>query len=428
MFDDIIDLIFIGILIYLITLMPSISQAQTVAEPAYANMQRAVGGIIQQSTQSMGYVPNDPRTYSTLRAVGSTAAGAAAAAGTGILVSATAPAWATILAVAAVSGAVSYGVSVGIDALVRWTFGTGSSPITVTAASISTAEWTNPNFSSPPLARYYWSTIHLACRGTSTPFVDKWAYTNDDGFQAICRQMKGVSGLTADQYLANSGFANNPTNITATTANQTLIQAVAALSAAQKQQAISYEAMAMIVNHLWKQAAAQPGYAGVPYSVTNPVTSAQVEAWAQTNPQAYPTVQALVSPVTDVSTGFAPSTSISTTTPVSPATTTVAPTANNPSTQTQINLGSDPNILAPTLEVTPSAQMILAPLLNLLPDLKSYAVPGHAGACPKPAFEVFSRTITMDQHCIIFEQQRAAIYAAGLLAFTLMAMFIILSA
>jgi hypothetical protein len=428
MFEDICDLIVLGFVVYFITLLPSIAKAQTVADPAYANMQRAVGGIIQQSTQSMGYVPSDPRTYSTLRAVGSTAAGAAAAAGTGILVSATAPAWATILAAAAVSGAVSYGVSVGIDALVKWAFGTGSSPITVTATSTSTAEWTNPNFSSLPLARYYLSTLHLNCLGTSIPFVDKWAYTNDAGYQAICRQMKATSGLTSDQYLVNAGFVNNPTNITTTATNQTLIQSIAALSAAQKQQAVSYEAMAMIVNHLWKQAAAQPGYAGVPYSVTSPVTVAQVQAWAQANPQAYPTVQALVSAVTDVSTGFAPSTSITTATPVSPATTTVAPTANNPSTQTQINLGSEPNILAPTLEGIPTAQMILAPLLNLLPDLKSYTVPGHAGACPKPAFEVFSKTIIMDQHCTIFEQQRAAIYAAGLLAFTLMAMFIILSA
>jgi hypothetical protein len=213
------------------------------------------------------------------------------------------------------------------------------------------------------------------------------------------------------------------------TTTKTLTQAVTALTSAQKAAKVDYQTMATLVNHVWQQAAAQPGYDGLPYSVTQPVTAANVQAWAQANPSVYPTVEALTAPVANAQTDFAPSTSTSPTTSTNPATTPIAPTATQPSTQTsQVNLGPDPNIGPPTLESTPTAQMILAPLIGLFPDLKTYSVPGHSGACPKPVFEVFGTSITMDQHCTIFEGQRSALYAAGLLAFTLLALFIVLSA
>ncbi len=415
--------------------------AQSVSEPAYANMQRSVGGIIQSATQSMGYSPNDPRTYGTLRGVGQATAGAAAAAGTGILVAGSAPAWATILAIAAVSGSVSYGVGITLDATVKWAFGSGATPVTMTIPATSGSGPISPLgnplgcaspvqtqiynwcvkggerdpmcMSSPP---YTCQTIAM-CPGQANPTL------------AACGPGGSFSGAAqTQQALQTIGYTFAPATGTETQSNKTLVDAIASLTAAQKQQAVSYDAMALMINQMWQKASAQPGYAGVPYSVTSPVTAAQVQAYAQANPSAYPKVEALTSPVTSGATGFSPSTTTVTGTPVSPSISETPPTATNPSTQTQTNLGPDPNIGAPTLEATPTAQMIMAPLIALFPDLKAYNVPGHTGACPKPSFDVFGTSILMDQHCTIFEQQRAALYAAGLLAFTLIALFIVLSA
>lgn len=417
------------------------ASAQSVSEPAYANMQRAMGGIIQKATENMGYAATDPRTYGTLRGVGQTTAGAAAAAGTGILVAGSAPAWATILAVAAVGGAVSYGVGITMDAAVKWAFGTGSSPITITIpATAGTGPLVplgNPLGCSNPTQ----STIYNWCvkGGERDPLCMSTApYTcmtfnmcpGQNNPTLACAPGGTFTGAAQTQTVLQAiGYTFAPATGTETQSNKTLVDAISALTAAQKQQAVSYDAMALMINQMWKKAAAQPGYAGVPYSVTNPVTAAQVQTWQQANPSAYPTVEALVSPVTSGATGFSPSTTTATSTPVSPATSETAPTATNPSTQTsQINLGPDPNIGSPSLEGTPTAQMILAPLIALFPDLKAYNVPGHSGECPKPTFEVFGKSILMDQHCTLFEQQRAALYAAGLLAFTLVALFIVLSA
>lgn len=453
------------------------ASAQTVSEPAYANMQRAMGGIIQSATQTMGYAATDPRTYGTLRGVGQATAGVGAAVGTGLLVAGSAPAWASILAVAAVSGAVSYGVGITLDAAVKWAFGSGSTPITSTV--IASSPQTRPNVAAALVAgQPYWQgpggviagdyfsalSAVIDCNygvfcntSTASHSIAGCRYVNASfGVYYECdvsRTFNNGTVSTNSTYLsaATSSYITTPSPASCpagsyyrsnncfvssfgspsqtVTPSLTLAQAVAALTAAQKQQPVSYAAMALLINQMWKKAAAEPGYAGVPYSVTSPVTATQVQEWAQANSSSYPTVESLTSSVTSGATGFSPSTSTSTGTALNPATSETAPTATQPSTQpSQINLGPDPNIGSPTLEGTPTAQMILAPLVALFPDLKAYNVPGHSGACPKPTFFVFGTSIVMDQHCTIFEQQRAAMYAAGLLAFTLVALFIVLSA
>jgi hypothetical protein len=445
------------------------AHAQTAVDPAYANMQRAMGGIISDATASRGYNATDPRTYSTLRAIGVSAASGAATAGAGLLIAGTAPAWGTVLAVAAVGGAVSYGVSVGLDSAVKWAFGSNAStPITVTNSgglssggviAGSNCYQINGNYcSSTPqeavtqlvLATTVFTDITTM---NLTPTPPGTAYNNGQRYSAT------ISGHRSDQNPSNvysnystyyvnfapapitcpPGFVsvsgacvtsqlNKYTHQAGGTQVVNLTNAIAALTAAQKQQAVSYEAMALMINENWKKAAAQPGYAGVPYSVTSPVTAQQVQKWAQSNQSAYPTVNELTLPVSNSPTGFTPSTTTSPTTPVNPATSTTSPTSTNSSTQPETNLGPDPNITAPMLEPTPTAQMILSPLLSLMPDLKAYTVPGHTGACPTPTFDVFGKSILMNQHCTLFEQQRAALYTAGLLAFMLAAAFIVLSA
>ncbi|KVN37558.1 hypothetical protein WJ63_33290 [Burkholderia pyrrocinia] len=72
--------------------------------------------------------------------------------------------------------------------------------------------------------------------------------------------------------------------------------------------------------------------------------------------------------------------------------------------------------------------MILGPAMNMLPGFGSFQVPAHTGACPTATFSMFGHTYTMDQHCTLFEQNRAAISAAFALVFLLASVFIVLTA
>lgn len=401
--------------------------AQPVADPAYANMQRAMGGIIQSSTQSMGYVSTDPRTYGTLRSVGSYTAAAAAAAGTGLLVAGSAPAWATILAVAAVSGAVSYGVGVTIDSAVKWAFGPGQTPVTVTAPSTGGSDGTWRDSNPGSTDRYFVDSLNFWCTGesgSSTATINMTA-AGQRAFIARCRANPGES---ISESLVAVGFVFVPDSQPVEVKNQTLAEAVAALTESQKNQLLGYDAMALMVNEMWRKSAAEPGYDGVPYSMTNPVTSQQVQSWAEANPGAYPSVGSLSSPVPSGATGFSPSTSTSPSAAVNPAVLNNPPTSTNPSVQPQINIGPDPNILAPNLESTPTAQSILDPLLNLMPDLRQWSAPSHASECPRPTFDFFGETIRMDSMCEMAEQNRELIFNLMLAAFGLAAIMIVLAA
>ena len=482
--------------------------APTVADPAYANMQRAVGGVIQQTAVARGYSTTDPRTYSTLYSVGKVAVGAAAGAGVALLVGGTSPAWGTVLAVSAVGAGVSWLINLALDKSYSWAFKTSDpSAVTVTQNSspapssyydticfstgacgpdysninIPDFPYTNgdayiinpdgnngfykisnhPKFqcsypipvngSTPgPLASSYTSDPVKFCHTYNTRYImlcNPSTYPNNCLVCAVNRNSQGKFLFTkASQPFDSSGCLNkwvpenlpyfrgypllapDPLSTGPTTAQKTFADAVATAPASAKSQKVDYATMAMMVNKLWQQAAAQPGYQGIPYQVTAPITETEVKTWAEANPAAYPTVEALLAPVTDTATGFAPSTTTQTATAVDPATSTTSKTSTNPSTQAEVNLGPDPNITSPSLEVIPSATQILQPLISLFPDIKNYTVPGHSGECPKPVFNVFGKSLLMDQHCAIFEQNRAALTAACLLAFAVVALLIVLSA
>jgi hypothetical protein len=225
----------------------------------------------------------------------------------------------------------------------------------------------------------------------------------------------------------NTGVSTSSTDLTNTKVSQA--SAISSLSSAQLSKPVDYAAMATLVNSLWQKAAADPSYAGVPYSSTQPITASEVQAWAAANSGAYPSVRSLTATVVDTATDLAPSTSTSTDTQVAPAVSPTASSATNTGQQNPtLNLGPDPNIAPPTLETTPTASQILAPIIGLLPSLKNFTVPAHSGECPKPAFDAFGKHFVMDSHCAMFEQNRSALTGFMLLAFALVAIFIVLSA
>lgn len=181
-----------------------------------------------------------------------------------------------------------------------------------------------------------------------------------------------------------------------------------------------------MVNSLWSQAAQQPGYAGLPYPVNAPVTTAQASGVESALGTSAPTVGSVVSGAGSL-TG-AGSTPFATSVPAASNPASSVPVATDPGSGAQVNLGPDPGIGSPSLESTPTATQILAPVLGMLPGLRTYGVPAHSAQCPQPSVTVFGRTLTVTAQCTLAEQFRPQIYATFVMVFSLVALFIVLTA
>jgi hypothetical protein len=187
--------------------------------------------------------------------------------------------------------------------------------------------------------------------------------------------------------------------------------------------------IAALANQAWKQAAAQPGYDGLPYPQNAPITAAEVAPWAQANPDLWPSVRDFVQPNPPTQSNSQPwDLPGSPTAPVM----TQSPKPNqgttNPAADGQkVDLGADPAIGAPTLESIPTALQIADPILQLAPELRSFQASGQAGVCPKPTLELYG-THVLDAHCQLIESNKPALQAAMTFAWAAMALFIVLSA
>ena len=166
----------------------------------------------------------------------------------------------------------------------------------------------------------------------------------------------------------------------------------------------------------------EPGFDGVPFSHSRPITSQDVRAWMDANPGLTPTVADFVSP--------APSTSP--TAYVLPGTATSAtPQPTNPNaSEAPLNLGPDPVVGAPSLERPPTAQEILSPALNLMPGLKNMELQESDAPCPKPMLRLFETDIEFSAHCMLLEDYHLKGIIQGLMLFFwgLVAAIIVLSA
>lgn len=213
------------------------------------------------------------------------------------------------------------------------------------------------------------------------------------------------------------------------------------LSASSLKQPLDPMTLAQLANQTWQQAANQPGYQGLPYSVTQPISYSDVQPWVQANPASVPDVGDLFTPASDPGTSSVtidpavqPGSTSSTNPPSSPSAATgndvnVINTPNvNVTNKVSVDLGPDPGVGSPALEATPTISMILSPLLNLLPDLKHWAVPSHSAVCPEPSFTAFGHSFTLTAQCDLAESNRTAIYTAFAAMFTLAALFIVLRA
>lgn len=428
----------------------------TINQAATWNMNRALSGITQKAMESRGYVSTDPRTYSTLASMSTTAGaiagGTAATAAAITLAGITAPAWGSILLVAGVSSLVGVLVQLGVTGLVNWLF-RSDQRIDQTAPPGQFASCVTGSL-------LYWDAVIggqtvYACDGvdlarqalqinrpltagqaTAVTCVDSVTVvtcTNANG-SALAFRRSGTTSASCGSGTYQVGSACVPYTFTpagsvpAATA-QTLQQATTALPATELAKPLNPQLVAATANALWQHAAAQPGYAGLPYPASNPISTAEAQAWMQANPSTWPTVGDFLSPKPTTTTTTQPwALPSDPTAATSPLTTATNPATTNPASANPLsNLGADPGTPAPQLENIPTAQQILEPILNMLPGHRNFAAAGNAGACPTPVIELYG-SHTMDAHCVVIEQNKATIQAAMAFAWAVVALFIVLSA
>jgi hypothetical protein len=427
-------------------------------------MQNAVSGSIEQKLAKRGFAANDPRFGATLDLVSNGLAGVAGTTAAAVVAGAiTAPAWATVAIAAGVGTVVTVGVTLAINGIYNWLFSPDpkdTTPIT-----------THQNQAAPPTGGAlvaggpYWVSSVLGIIGADAMSVINsalpmnWPADSSSTYQlGTCTStvatrvscsvdrvskstgyvQKNYAGLSADYNASGApgscqiGMVRYggtcvvvPTAVVPD-AKTSAQQAINNLPSSELVKPLNPAIIATIADKAWRDAAAQPGYNGIPYSATDPITTSEVDAWRQANPGSWPTVQDFVDPQ--------PASNSPWKLPASPTATTQSPSAattpsTNPASSNPLeNLGPDPGIGSPSLEPTPTAQQILKPLLDLFPDFRNFVVPSHQGICPKPTFDVFDKQLVMDAQCTISEEHRDSLFSVMAAVWALTAVFIVLKA
>jgi len=428
-------------------------------DAATQNMNRAMSGIMQSAFAARGYVPSDPRTYSTLaavsRTVGSSAVGGAVAITVGAI---TAPGWVSIAAAITLGAVITYAVNLGLDSLTKWLFnqnGTvdqaGSEVVgsancvmapgsvwfqagAVTATSPFVAKTFygcdgmavarqayafsiagKPNAVQMPTCTVEFSGLYVLCgavhaNGYSTPVP------------ATCPPNNYYEGGVCHPYTFVESSVPAATGVALPTA-------VNNIPATDLDKPVNPALLAAMANKTWQQAAAQPGYSGIPYPASNPVTTAEAQTWTNANPTFAPTVRDFVSPNPVTTANPQPWALPSDPTAATTSPTTAAnPNAINPASANPLsNLGEDPVTPSPTLEATPTAPMILDPILNMLPGHRGFIATAHTGDCPRPTINLYG-THVMDAHCTLIDANKGLIQTAMMFAWVVIALLIVLSA
>ena len=385
------------------------------ASPAYSpNFGNAMAGVLQQKVAARGFAANDPRFVATEAALGSVLTGVAS----GLVVAAGAPLWATI----AIGVASSVAVGLAVNSLTQWIFNpnhTITSPGTVVPPVFyDNQTWIAGSYVDVQIGQ---DCLPLKIGGTYLAHV-----ASTLPFAYGCANPNASPALAYQVYQATADILNGVgTGTTSPAYTGSPATAVANVPVADMSLPVNPALLANALNTAWQAAAAQPGYQGLPYNLSDPVTTSDVQTWQAANPSSYPSVSDLLAPA------VAPSGSVGVGTvpqPIAPGTVASPGTNTAPEGTPQTNLGTDPAIGSPTLESTPTAQMILSPLLNLFPDLKTFVVPSHASVCPTSSMSIFGKTLTLDAHCTLLESVRPTLFAVMAVVWVIIALFIILAA
>ncbi|WP_284335037.1 hypothetical protein [Comamonas sp. NoAH] len=431
----------------------ALAQALPVAQPD--NVNRAVSGAVQEAMKRRGFAANDPRFLNTLARMSPKLSLLAVGAATVTVGAVTAPAWASFALAVGIGTVVTYAVSLGIDSLVEWYFRDDGN-IDLLTDGQSGLDTSNGVQAGMPAWKGYVSTISQSIWGgdgiavaSQVSAMERKNLGLPERFES-CKLIAegktwscgawGKAHLYADgpehscgqgTYLSNGSCLAyefpTETSISNTT-DLTVEEAIALIPDSDLDTQLNPVIIAGLANKAWEQAASQPDYDGLPYPQSNPITKADVEPWLQAHPEYVPTVRDFVAP-NPVDSSVPHPWGI----PANPAAPGVTPanpnsgTTNPAQESSQVNLGPDPAIGAPSLENIPTAQQIANPILQLAPDLRSFQVNGYAGVCPRPTVELYG-THVMDAHCKLIEDNKQVLQLAMAFAWAAMALFIVLSA
>lgn len=439
--------------------LSAFAQALPKPDPQPERVNRAISGVLQQGMQRRGFAANDHRFMNTVAR--STPALSAVAGTTAVAVTVgtvTAPAWVTVALAIGVGSVVTYAIDIGLNALVNWLFRDDGlidqyseaekqrDPSAGVAAGLPA--WRIQMPVARGVTREAWGGDGLALareafdswyrfNGSTKPELE--CRLSSDGRQASCGAMSAVyvnkgpsqSCAQGSYLLVGEGcfaYSFPIENVVEDKTGVTPQEAIDNLPEEILDEELNPEIIAALANRAWQQAATDPNYDGLPFPQSNPLTAADALPWIKANPDLAPTVRDFVSPNPTTNSSSNPwslpaNPTSSTPTLAQPNQDTVNPGAGNPTT----NLGPDPGIGAPALEAVPTAQQIAQPILDMLPDLRGYKPSSHAGECPRPSIELYG-THVLDAHCILIDDNKAVIQAAMLLAWALIALFIVLSA
>ncbi len=422
-------------LVAAVVLASAVSSSFAFVPPEYngkANV--AVGSVIREKVTSWGLSPSDPRVGATFAGVGTFVAGVAASVATGAVVTI---GWPAVLIGAGVYGVAAGAVVLAQDGAMNWLFGSdgsitsksGPDPVQV-AAGAPQALWCSnggacavdraaacnysPSYTDGNGNHNYYSfdfSLSRCLHYTVYPDGSKnYGYTGDGVFTGC----PGI-GLSPVNGVCPASNFPPPDTVLYHDAG-TAVQAVPNDEALKP---ISSQMLADAVNTAWKGMSASGN--GIPWSASDPVTAADVDAWRAANPSLVPTVGDFAAPVES------PAGKVE----MNPEVAGGAQTQTAPATQgqgQQVDLGADPNLGAPSLEPIPTAQQILGPLLSLMPDLKNFVMPSHTAVCPTGSFMAFGQNYVFDAHCALFENNRALLEGAMLLVWSVMSVLIVLRA
>lgn len=435
------------VVVFLFSLQP----AQAAAVRAYTGkVNTAASGIVQSKVGKLGFAANDPRFTATLSGAGA----ALTTVATGVAVGgAAAVSWPVLLAGAAVAGVATGALTLGQGALIEWLFGDDET-VTLSGQGMGTSDGSNlglmPSsyvdlldqngtgkdlyFRETSGKIRHIKTLGFECAASGTcvapePFTKvldstftqyyPGPYPGDNGYWSNAYSRTVTLGAGRQRQVVYSFIPPSLTPIAPpayVSEPKPVEQAIADVPEEVAETQLSPDMLAAIANASWKAAQNQPN--ALPWPASDPITAQDVKDWLAENPSLAPTVGDFLSeasPTPDNNVPF----------PLPGNGTSPTPT---PGEGEKIDLGDDPNTPAPTMEDTPTAEAILSPILNLMPDLKGFEVPAHAGECPMPSFSVFNHEYRWEAHCTLMDQNRALIEAAMMLVWALAALFIVLRA
>lgn len=308
----------------ILAMLPGLACAQALP---VSSMQKAVSTLIQNKAIKRGFAANDPRIASTLQTAGSGIAGAATAAAVITLAGVTAPAWITAGLTVGLGVLFAAGIDLAIDGIKLLLNsdgsvsgqGTSSGPLVSGGAYWVFRVGGGIGYGSTALAAVYAARPFIGnkpvrCTPNSfTPNTSSCEYL--DGKFADGKE--NWLGLGSANYLPSGSPCSSVNGACRDDASPVVIpsevikysnfnEAVSKLSSEQRTMPVNPQIVAALADSAWKQAASQPGYAGLPYDASNPISAADAAALQQSSPTTWPTVGDVVSPQENSTGGGSP--------------------------------------------------------------------------------------------------------------------------